>query len=130
MHTLPEYLRSGFIYSCFLQVPPPKAVSVQEILRVGEELVDVLKEESRCTLFARYLCYLVAVPASFLVAVCLYFLLSLFLNRTNYRHSFPITRRCSGLCFTGATAAHILCYSSSLRIKAFLKQITGLKPNH
>lgn len=89
MRTLFEYLRSAFIYSCFLQVPPPKAVSVQEILRVAEELVDVLKEESRCTLFARYLCYLVAVPACFLVAVCLYFLLSLFLNSTNYRRSFP-----------------------------------------
>lgn len=92
--------------------------------------MDVLKEESSCTLFARHLRYLLAVPVCFLVVVCLYFLLSLFLNRANYRHSFRSTRRCSGLCFTGATAAHILCYSSSLRIKALLKQITGLKPNH
>lgn len=85
--------------------------------------MDVLNEESSCPLFARHLCYLLAVPLCFLVAVCLYFLLSQFLNRTNYRHSFPGARRCSGLCFTGATAAHILCYSSSLRIKALLNRL-------
>lgn len=35
----------------------------------------------------------------------------------------PSARRCSGLCFTGATTAHILSYSSSLRIKALLNRL-------
>lgn len=103
---------------------------MRAILRGEEEPVAVLRGESSCTLFARHLCYLLAVSPCFLVAVCLYLLLSLFPNGTNLQTQLPQRSQTQRFVFYRGYSGSYFVLFILLKDQSSSEQITGLKPTH